>query len=517
MGSAQAQGLPDCAAVPGLSSRPVLTGAQQINDQTGHTYDVYTATGITWDQAYCFVADLSTTQGGSTIKPHLATITSSSENTWIVETLLKPVLPFASGKTQVWVGGFRRAPASEDFPWEWVNTEGYFPAVNTGVATQGIYANWATAQGEPNNTNNPPGEKGVTLGRYADRSVWNDEGADVGSIGGFVVEYDTPRTLTSCKAAGGCTTVEGQTLTFPAGSSGDTITFIPFERTDPRVAGGRCGIDDLKLFTAAEGFAADGSEELRIPPYLCGSPKFLVVKVNAGGLTIRNGAVAVKNDTQAILRGNAFKCSDPIKGIPGVDQDLQHQDVVVWQSTNPSRMLEGPFPVIPGVANPVGGAREGVFFGTATEATNGCGSTKGLVRTGSYFVVGMHIDFNLDGEIPSNAGPIYDQFYALTRYKLGLLLQSVRNARSSLVIRNPDGQAMESQVRNAINAMNAGDPASALTSINQFLKKVNDSTYVTTVLPLAVLQYNYNGDHLMRGENIAFTLRVKVIPFKPVP
>ena len=27
-------------------------------------------------------------------------------------------------------------------------------------------------------------------------------------------------------------------------------------------------------------------------------------------------------------------------------------------------------------------------------------------------------------------------------------------------------------------------------------------------------KYNYQGDHLMRGENIAFTLRVKVIPFK---
>ncbi len=28
-------------------------------------------------------------------------------------------------------------------------------------------------------------------------------------------------------------------------------------------------------------------------------------------------------------------------------------------------------------------------------------------------------------------------------------------------------------------------------------------------------KYNYNGDHLMRGENIAFTLRVKVIPYAP--
>ena len=32
-----------------------------------------------------------------------------------------------------------------------------------------------------------------------------------------------------------------------------------------------------------------------------------------------------------------------------------------------------------------------------------------------------------------------------------------------------------------------------------------------------VYSFNFNGDHLMRGENIMFTLRVKVIPYKPVP
>ena len=31
------------------------------------------------------------------------------------------------------------------------------------------------------------------------------------------------------------------------------------------------------------------------------------------------------------------------------------------------------------------------------------------------------------------------------------------------------------------------------------------------------MTFNYNGDHLMRGENIRFMLRVKVIPYKPVP
>ena len=53
----------------------------------------------------------------------------------------------------------------------------------------------------------------------------------------------------------------------------------------------------------------------------------------------------------------------------------------MWQSTDPSLMLEDE-------------VRQRAFTtGTATEATNGCGSTRAKVRTGSYFVVGMHIDF----------------------------------------------------------------------------------------------------------------------------
>lgn len=491
MGSAQ-------AAACQLPSTPELK-ATLVNPETGHTFDVYKATGITWDQAMCFVDDLPAV-GSATTKAHLATITSSSENQWIVDLLLTPVLNvLEGGRTQVWVGGFRDASA-----WRWVNGEGPFPDMNGGTE----YTNWAP--GEPNNSGG--NEKHVTLGRFANNlSGWNDEGAAVGSIGGFIVEYDTPRTSADCEGTStkACTTVKGQTLTFPAGSfdqNTDTVGFTAYEFNDPRIdpitgkcSGGTLVRGPLVLFDDVAAFGPDA--KLTIPAYLCGSPKFLVVKVDATDLDIRKGAVFVENETDVILPGNLYQCFDPILGrVPALAdlfKDPQNQDVVVWQSTDPSKMLEQ--------------AGTGVYLGTATEATNGCGSTRAKVRTGSYFVVGMHIDFNLADEYPGNSAANYANFFALTQYKLSLLKQSVADARRLGSVNNPDGQAMASQVQNAINAMNAGNPASALKSINQFLRKVNSSTYR---FPATVTE-NYNGDHLMRGESIAFTLRVKVIPYAP--
>lgn len=495
MGSAQAQYV--CPSV----TPQKLSVPNNINPETGHTFDVYKADGICWADAKAFVAGLPA-QGGPTVFPHLATITSSSENQWITENLLAPALnlPTPLTQSQVWLGGFRDATAAGG--WRWENNEGAFSGLNGGIG----YTNWAN--GEPNNSS--PGENHLTLGRYPDDPAgWNDEGAAVGSIGGFIVEYDTPRTSADCAGTSteACTTVNGQTLTFPAGSfnqSTGNIQFTAYEFNDPRVDPntGKCTVGrggPLSLFTDP---AFGGGVTLTIPDYLCGSPRFLVVKVNSENLSILKGAVLVENDTDTILPGNSYKCWDPILGNLGPDftkyfADPQYQDVVVWQSTDPTKMLEDQYGT-------------GIYQGAATEATNGCGSTVAKVRGASYFVVGLHIDFNLASDYPANKAQNYAQFVALTKYKLSLLKQSVANARSVGSVKNPDGQAMASQVQNAINNLNAGDPAAALKSVTQFLKKVNSSTYS---FPPSVT-FNYNGDHLMRGENIAFTLRVKVIPYK---
>jgi hypothetical protein len=493
MGSVQAQVA--CPATPIKS---------EINPDTGHFFEVYGAPGITWDAARACAA-AKTTVAYPLITGHLATITSSKEDVW-VDNLRKAAL-----LREVWVGGYQVVAGPQDEPgngWSWENGEGAIPtSQQPGL---GGYSNWLNAATvEPNNLNGSEQHLAIGLG---DAFGWNDE-SYLPNIQGFIVEYDFPRSASCDVNDASCNTIDGQKLVFPPGSfdpnGNQTIGFTSFEFTDPRVAAGTCGTQALTLFSPGQGFEA--GIELRIPPYLCGSPKFVVVKVDSTDLFIRQGAVAVINDTQVVLPNNFYRCFDPQKHnltdpvTPLYSANPEQQDVVVWQSTDPSRMLEGPAPVIPGLVGPNKGATGGVYFGTATEATNGCGSTTGKVRTGSYFVVGMHVEFN--------GGTDYTNFFNLTKYKLDLLMQSVRSARNAGAVRNPDGQAMESQLKNAITAMNANNPASALASIDKFVRKVNDSQYLfpneTTAL------YNYQGDHLMRGENIQFTLRVKVIPFKP--
>ena len=144
---------------------------------------------------------------------------------------------------------------------------------------------------------------------------WNDEG-NLSNIQGFIVEYDIPRAASCDVTDASCNTIDGQKLVFPAGSftGDDNIGFTSFEFTDPRVAGGTCGVEPLTLFTQVQGFPAN--IELRIPAYLCGSPKFVVVKVDSTDLDIRQGAVAVENDTQVVLPGNLYRCFDPKRHNP---------------------------------------------------------------------------------------------------------------------------------------------------------------------------------------------------------
>ena len=71
----------------------------------------------------------------------------------------------------------------------------------------------------------------------------------------------------------------------------------------------------------------------------------------------------------------------------------------------------------------------------------------------------------------------YQQFVALTQYKLSLLRKSVDLSRTNGSVKKPDWQAMSSQLKNAVNRLNAGDPAGALSSMQQFVFKVNSSAY----------------------------------------
>ena len=151
------------------------------------------------------------------------------------------------------------------------------------------------------------------------------------------------------------------------------------------------------------------------------------------------------------------------------------------------------------------------FAGTAAELTTACGSTLIKTRTKSNFVVGLHIDFGDTVDFGSPAE--YNEMVALTQYKISLVRQSVVDARAKGRISNANGQAMLSLLDNAKAALIANDPVTARKKTQDFLKKVGSSTYSTNLTN----PFNYNGDHLSRGENIRFTLDHKVIPFKPVP
>jgi hypothetical protein len=481
-----------------------------INDETGHTFFLYqsTAPGITWDQAQACATGLPQ-QGG--VSAHLATITSSSENTWITGVLLQPNLPLiftepTASLTQVWVGGFQDTGAVEPSEgWRWVNNEGPFPGSNGS----GSYTNWAG--GEPNNDGGS--ENHLTVGRYPDNlGGWNDEGAALNTVGGFIVEYDTPRTVGGgCTVNGSttaCTTVEGQTLTFPPGTftGNSSFTFTAYEFTDPRVdADGRCvGIlgvrGPLTLFEGAEFNLPGGqSGKLVIPEYLCGSPKFLVVRAVGTGITIPSGVVVTESNTSGILPGNLYACNNPIAG----NTNPQTQDVGVWQSLDGTEMWENGTTQLSPYAR---------FAGLATELTTGCASTVIKTKAKSNFVVGLHIDFNLPFGSVQEKTAVYNEFVALTQYKISLVRQSVVQARTSGSISKLNALFMLVKLDVAAATLANNYPVLASKAIELFLLKVKTSSYSANLA-----NFNYNGDHLSRGENILFMLKVKIIPYKPVP
>jgi hypothetical protein len=500
VGSAAATTAP-AGVCDSVVSGVVKVGSGSTNPDTGHFYEVYKLGSISWDEAkQCtdklppFIDPVS----GIAIPAHLATITSSAENRWVDElrdaAFNQPPFPDPGYKGQVWLGGEEDGSGG----WRWVNGEGPFPSNNLGPA----YANWAA--GEPNNSGGV--EDHVTAGRFGLYGGWNDEGAAPGLIAGFIVEYDVPRPAACNPTNGSCQTIKGQSLIFPAGSFGTntTIAFNGFQFKDPRVGAGTCGKAGLTLFGVAY-----GRPELQIPPYLCGSPDLVVVAVNGDQLNIQSGTVAIENDTNVVLPLNTVKiCKDTVgptsivRPTPGNDPQLD--DVVVYQTTDPDRMRESYSST---------GVDPQFIPGAAGEFTNGCGSSRGSSKEPSYFVVGMHIDFGT-----TDPALVKERFVSLTLYKLSLLQQSVTAAGTAGVLKNGDTTKMTAQLNNAVRKLGRGDPSGALGHVQQFLKFVNAAKYNTPTLGSLYppdVKNNYNGEHLMRGTNIEFTLRVKIVPNTP--
>ena len=103
--------------------------------------------------------------------------------------------------------------------WQILSPDSLSRSTNTGPA----YSNWASSRGEPNNSGG--NENGVTLGRYHLERAWNDEGAAISSIGGFIVEYDVPLDATCSSTEEGCVTLRDET-----GDPGQVLEFPEMER-----------------------------------------------------------------------------------------------------------------------------------------------------------------------------------------------------------------------------------------------------------------------------------------------
>ena len=503
-----------------------VAGTPTQNPETGHFYQVFGrpdgAPVITWDAANSFTGGLpwrepdgTTLCAGTTgvvcsdnaVPPHLATITTAREEAFVDglgQDELDDGALTPSGRSQVWIGGIQDdcdgACPEPGTGWRWVNGEGPFPGANGGV----VYTNWGP--GEPNEAGT---EDHLTLGRYGFGGGWNDELQTRDSMGGFVVEWDVALGGI-CSDPGGCTTVEGQTLSFPVENA--VVKFNSFEFLDPRVAAGTCGMESLAIF-GDSGFGPPLRPKTFIPAYLCGSPKFVVVAVDArdedgNELFLESGTIGVIHDTATILPNNVYPdggvsvCEDPIPFTQFTDGDPQYQDVVGWSTTDPNNMRER-----------TSGIATGILVGDVGEFTNECGTSRGRIKGASNFFAGLHIDFGDGNEYTVSPLNNFNRFVELGLYQLRLLEDAVQESiDEDAILKNGDENKMTNMVQNAIKNYLAADYDGALDHIVNFNKFVVPARYAT-----GDGLDNYEGEHTMRGTNLEFLLRVKIIPYDPAP
>jgi hypothetical protein len=143
-----------------------------VNPANGHFYELVSSPGINWHDANTAAAAMN--MGGPLCAGHLVTVTSASENAFIVSTF------GASSLVTKWIGAYQAGANSStvNTGWQWVTGEAW------------SYTNWNA--GEPNN-----GYYGAFYG-YEDAAnfwiggYWNDAPSEWNNYGGggFVVEYE---------------------------------------------------------------------------------------------------------------------------------------------------------------------------------------------------------------------------------------------------------------------------------------------------------------------------------------
>lgn len=309
------------------------------------------------------------------------------------------------------------------------------------------------------------------------------------SQGEFEIDGLASATISAedCEEVGGCD-IGGARIEFPpeSAASGATVSTSTLRVNGD---GGRCLESEPRKLELLGGAVV-------LPPYLCGSPDFIMISTTLEGVDIFNGTVFVVNDTKTVLPDNFYTCTLDIGPDPPPGDDPQHQDVVGWQSSDKADMLE----------TDLGAGAGALFTGSVGEFTDGCGTTRGRVRGASHYFIGLSIVAGPD--FADNTAGNFDGLVALTRYKILLLQQSVEVANEDdALVKNGNYKKMRKFVRSAIRNLDAGNHVKARSQIDNFLNFIQSFNYNN------ISTKNHFGEHLMRASNIEFMLRVKVIPY----
>lgn len=452
----------------------------------GRHYEVVFASGVRWEDAKA-AAEAREYQG---VKGQLATIGSAAEDAFVDQLRRKALNSYGAlrgGKTQFWVGGYQ-VPCVVADPepacgWLWLNGE----AIGSENGDE-PYTNWL--DGEPNNLLRAPSpatyasEDYLAVG-HLNSMAWNDEGY-MPNIGGYIVEYGDSVTIPaeSCSFTGtGCNPTGAQLQIFPPSANiapGATVTARTWRFADDPA---RCGVSPLVLFDGA----------VTIPPYLCGHPDFIVIQTEAAGVTVPTGTIDIENLTEDVLPGNLYGCTEVRQNPAGaIDPDPSHRDVVAWQATDPSKMLEAAL-----------GA--GHFYGSVAELTYGCGSSRGKVVSSSYHFVGLRIHPGAGNEFDSNPRGNLKSFTDLTDFKLRVLDASV--VASKPVLSKISYLTLKVLVDVTKELHKHGQYKLALRATRAFIFAAERTKYQITP------GTNYNGETLMRAENIEYLYSKKIVPY----
>ena len=413
----------------------------------GREYEVvllHPGDDFSWDAARTAASALVNADG---FAGQLATLTSPAEDEFVRQLNAAECL---NTSKELWVGGFQEDGSVEPAQgWQWINGELINP-----TNTLNPYTNWD--DDEPNDDGMGEQHLGIGLkGFDAHNYGWNDEGR-LGNIGGYVVEYGDEIEVdpTDCEAGGEGCDIGGAVTTLPPEAEVDpgqdaTVLSIRINGDDDRCNNPSRFPEPLVLFGG----------EVVIPPYLCGSPDLIVLKTDAPGVDVPDGTVFVTNNTEELLPNNLYDCEGPINQALLSAVDPQFRDVVAWQDDDAGQMVE---------TNPsVGGT--GRFEGSVTEVTNECASSKGRTRGYSYYFIGLSINFGPNADLDENAAFNFDSFVELTRYKLTLLRQSVKDARRARAISRRDFRVLLFKVNYAIRKLDRGRYWLALWKIRHFL------------------------------------------------